>query len=195
MQEEPHVLVTLGSSLKTVRPLGLFPRTASTAGYSTSNTSRGLFEGTDIDLRASGTTAGLRFDFEDRFHIQDIKFIDRGTHSDVPNALNLTVSNESGVGIVRNAVAKQASCIGEYNIGNRRNGGYVGRETYGTVRFEDWRFKEFGNNGLCVGRTPGKVAGIPEQQHIAGQVGRERELRPRGVDRSRSRERFRYTVG
>jgi len=118
-----------------------------------------LFEGIDIDIQQSETTAGLRVVVSDRFHIQDVTYLGRGTHpdSDVTNALTLELGNSDGTGIVRNVKALKGSAIGNYKSGEGRTGAWVGGGTNGTVRFENCRFEEFGNNGLYCGRTPGNV--------------------------------------
>jgi hypothetical protein len=120
---------------------------------------KAVFEGIDIDITTSDTTAGLRFDIDEAFHVQDVEFLGRGTHPDssVVSALVLTLVNSSGTGTVRNVRALEGSAIGHYKSGGGRIGAYVGSGTKGTVRFEQCRFEEFGNNGLYCGRTPGNV--------------------------------------
>ncbi|WP_311173545.1 right-handed parallel beta-helix repeat-containing protein, partial [Halobellus ordinarius] len=118
-----------------------------------------LFENIDIDMRADGTTTGLRIFCRNHFHIQDTEFLGRGlTHdSGQVSAFILGVASESGRGVLRNAVAKKGSRIDGYAGGNGRIGIWVGWSNKGTVRIENCDFREFGNNGTYTSRTPGQV--------------------------------------
>jgi len=119
-----------------------------------------LIENVDIDIRADGTTTGIRLRCRNRFHIQDIEFLGRGTNDSpggTTSAFLLAIRNEDGRGILRNAVAKKGSRIDGYKGGNGRIGVWVGWSNKGTVRIEGCDFREFGNNGVYGSRTPGKV--------------------------------------
>jgi hypothetical protein len=118
-----------------------------------------MIENVDIDMRAAQTTVGVRLACRNRFHIQDVEFLGRGLISadGQVSAFILGISNESGRGILRNAVAKKGSRIDGYAGGNGRIGVWVGWSNKGTVRIEDCDFREFGNNGTYTSRTPGQV--------------------------------------
>jgi hypothetical protein len=120
---------------------------------------RVLIENVDIDMRADGTTTGIRLKCRNQFHIQDIEFLGRGlTHkSGQVSAFLLATRDESGRGVLRNAVAKKGSRIDGYGGGNGRIGVWVGWSNKGTVRIENCDFREFGNNGTYTSRTPGQV--------------------------------------
>ncbi|MUW13521.1 hypothetical protein GJ633_01780 [Halorubrum sp. CBA1125] len=119
-----------------------------------------LIENVDVDIRAPDTTAGIRIKCWNRFHIEDIEFLGRGT-KDSPggttSAFLLALRNEDGRGVLRNAVAKKGSRIDGYEGGNGRIGVWVGWTNKGTVRIEGCDFREFGNNGVYGSRTPGNV--------------------------------------
>jgi len=119
-----------------------------------------LVENVDIDIRADGTTTGIRLLCRNHFHIQDVEYLGRGT-SDSPggttSAFLLAVRNAEGHGVLRNAVAKKGSRVDGYAGGNGRIGVWVGWSNRGTVRIEDCDFREFGNNGTYSSRTPGRV--------------------------------------
>jgi hypothetical protein len=118
-----------------------------------------LFEGIDIDITKTGTTAGLRLSIHTTLHVQDVEYVGRGTHPDsaVTNALTLELSDSDGEGIVRNVTALKGSAIGHYKSGDGRVAVRIGRGTEGTIRIEDCHFEEFGNNALYTSRTPGTV--------------------------------------
>ncbi|SMO53875.1 right-handed parallel beta-helix repeat-containing protein [Halorubrum cibi] len=119
-----------------------------------------LFEGIDLDIREPDTTAGLRINCRNRFHVEDVEFLGRG-RKDSPggttSAFLLAIRNEDGRGVLRNAVAKKGSRIDGYEGGNGRIGVWVGWSNKGTVRIEGCDFREFGNNGIYGSRTPGNV--------------------------------------
>lgn len=134
---------------------------------------KALFEGIDIDTRQTDTTAGLRFDIEDRVHVEGVEYLGRGTHPDdrVVNALSITVTNGTGTGLLRDVTALKGSAIGHYKGGKGRVGVYIGQGNYGTVRIEDCHLEEFGNNGLYCSRTPGTVeviGGTYRNNNVAG---------------------------
>lgn len=119
-----------------------------------------LFEGIDIDISASGTTAGLRFDTNDRFVVQDVEYIGRGTHPNsdwTVNAFYLIVTNPDGQGILRNVKAAKGSAVGRFKEGNGRSAVWVGGDNEGTIRIENCHFEEFGNNACYASKTPGDV--------------------------------------
>ena len=119
-----------------------------------------LIEGVDVDVRAPGTTAGIRLSCRNRFHVEDVEYVGRGTNRSpggTTSAFLLAIRNEGGRGILRNAVAKKGSRIDGYEGGNGRIGVWVGWTNKGTVRIEGCDFREFGNNGVYGSRTPGNV--------------------------------------
>ncbi|WP_311173548.1 hypothetical protein [Halobellus ordinarius] len=120
---------------------------------------RVLIENVDIDIRAADTTAGIRLACARQFHVQDVEFLGRGlTHnSGQVSAFLLSIREEGGRGVLRNAVAKKGSRIDGYAGGNGRIGIWVGWANKGTVRIENCDFREFGNNGTYTSRTPGQV--------------------------------------
>ncbi|GAA0534784.1 hypothetical protein ABNG02_08575 [Halorubrum ejinorense] len=118
-----------------------------------------LIEGIDIDMRANDTTTGIRLLCRNHFHIEDVEFLGRGLtdNSGQISAFLLGITNESGRGVLRNAVAKKGSRVDGYARGNGRIGVWVGWSNKGTVRIEGCDFREFGNNGTYTSRTPGQV--------------------------------------
>ncbi|WP_303646434.1 right-handed parallel beta-helix repeat-containing protein, partial [Halorubrum sp. CBA1125] len=118
-----------------------------------------LIESVDVDMRADGTTTGIRLRCRNRFHIEDIEFLGRGLtdNSGQVSAFLLGITSESGRGVLRNAVAKKGSRADGYARGNGRIGVWVGWTNKGTVRIEGCDFREFGNNGTYTSRTPGQV--------------------------------------
>jgi hypothetical protein len=118
-----------------------------------------LIENVDIDMRADETTTGIRLKCRNRFHVQDVEFLGRGLidNSGQVSAFLLGITNESGRGVLRHAVAKKGSRVDGYARGNGRIGVWVGWSNKGTVRIEDCDFREFGNNGTYTCRTPGQV--------------------------------------
>ena len=119
-----------------------------------------LIENVDVDIRADDTTTGIRLKCRNRFHIQDVEFLGRGTSespSGTPSAFVLAIGDEDGRGVLRNAVAKKGSRIDGYKGGNGRIGVWVGWTNKGTVRIEGCDLREFGNNGVYGSRTPGDV--------------------------------------
>ncbi|GAA0534778.1 hypothetical protein ABNG02_08580 [Halorubrum ejinorense] len=119
-----------------------------------------LIENVDVDVSADDTTTGIRLECRNRFHIQDVEFLGRGTSESpagTPSAFVLAIDNEDGRGVLRNAVAKKGSRIDGYKRGNGRIGVWVGWSNKGTVRIEGCDLREFGNNGVYGSRTPGNV--------------------------------------
>jgi hypothetical protein len=112
-----------------------------------------------VDIRASNTTAGFTFVGDRGLTVENVRFLGRGQHdrSPVVNALALAVRQRSGLGVVRNLVAKQGSAIGHYRAGNGRTGIWAGGRHKGTLRVENCRFDEFGNNAIYASRCPGRV--------------------------------------
>ena len=119
-----------------------------------------LVENVDIDVRAPGTTAGIRLSCRTRFHVEGVEYVGRGTNRSpggTTSAFLLAIRDEDGRGILRNAVAKKGSRIDGYEGGNGRIGAWIGWTNKGTVRVEGCDFREFGNNGVYGSRTPGNV--------------------------------------
>ncbi|QUO46888.1 MULTISPECIES: hypothetical protein [Halorubrum] len=118
-----------------------------------------LIENVDVDMRADGTTTGIRLRCRSRFHIEDVEFLGRGLtdNSGQVSAFLLGITDEDGRGVLRDAVAKKGSRVDGYAGGNGRIGVWVGWTNKGTVRIEGCDFREFGNNGTYSSRTPGQV--------------------------------------
>lgn len=159
-----EVLVSPAGNVGFLAEDGAFPRFVAPSGHNDHllniyHLPKALFEGIDIDIQQTDTTAGLRFDIEDQVHVEDVEFLGRGTHPDsrVTNALDVAVTNVTGKGTVRNVTALKGSAIGHYKSGDGRVGVFIGRSNYGTVRIENCHLEEFGNNGLYCSRTPGTV--------------------------------------
>ena len=132
-----------------------------------------LFSGIDLDVSATGTTAGLRFITRSGFVVEDVEFVGRGFHPDpsVVNALAVAVRNESEQGIVRDIVARRGSAIGHYKGGNGRVGIWVGARHRGRVTIENCHLEEFGNNGIYGSRNPGTVevvGGLYRNNNVSG---------------------------
>jgi len=118
-----------------------------------------LIENVDVDIRAPDTTAGIRLNCRNRFHVEDVEFLGRGRidNSGQVSAFLFAIRSDDGRGVLRNAVAKKGSRIDGYEGGNGRIGVWVGWSNKGTVRIEGCDFREFGNNGTYTSRTPGQV--------------------------------------
>ena len=119
-----------------------------------------LFEAIDIDLTAEDTTAGLRFDTNDGFVIQDVEYLGRGMHSDdtwTVNGFYLIVTNPEGNGLLRNVTAVKGSALGRFKAGNGRVGVWIGGDNQGTICIDNCQFEEFGNNACYTSKTPGNV--------------------------------------
>jgi hypothetical protein len=119
-----------------------------------------LIENVDVDVRAPDTTAGIRLKSRNRFHVEDVEYVGRGTNDSpggTTSAFLFAISSDDGRGLLRNAVAKKGSRIDGYEGGNGRIGVWVGWTNKGTVRIEDCDFREFGNNAIYASRTPGQV--------------------------------------
>jgi hypothetical protein len=120
---------------------------------------RGLFSGIDIDIRADQTVVGLRFDCEERLEVEDVEYLGRGDHPnrEVVYAFGIAVTDPDGLALLRNVRALRGSIIGHYNGGNGRTGIWAGGHHAGTLRVENCRLEEFGNNGMYCSRNPGDV--------------------------------------
>ena len=119
-----------------------------------------LVENVDVDIRAPNTTTGIRLRCQNRFHVEDVEILGRGTNDSpggTTSAFLFAIRNADGTGVVRNAVAKKGSRVDGYAGGNGRIGVWVGWSNKGTVRIEGCDFREFGNNGIYASRTPGQV--------------------------------------
>ncbi len=119
-----------------------------------------LVENVDVDIRAPATTAGIRINCRNRFHVENVEFVGRGTNPSsggTTSAFLLAIRSEDGRGVLRNVVAKKGSRIDGYEGGNGRIGAWIGWSNKGTVRVENCDFREFGNNGVYGSRTPGNV--------------------------------------
>ncbi|WP_017343071.1 right-handed parallel beta-helix repeat-containing protein [Halorubrum sp. T3] len=119
-----------------------------------------LVENVDIDIRAPATTTGIRLNCRNRFHVENVEYVGRGTNGSpggTTSAFLLAIRAEDGRGVLRNVVAKKGSRIDGYEGGNGRIGVWVGWTNKGTVRIEGCDFREFGNNGVYGSRTPGQV--------------------------------------
>lgn len=159
-----EVLISPAGNVGFVAADGASPRFVPPAGFNDHllnfyNLPAVVFEGIDVDLGQADTTAGLRFDVENSFHVEDVEYLGRGTHPDasVTDGLNLAVADATGTGTVKNVTALAGSAIGHYKSGDGRVGIFVGRDNYGTIRIVDCHLEEFGNNGLYCSRTSGTV--------------------------------------
>ncbi len=112
-----------------------------------------LFKG--IDIECEGRSASIIVHCRHRFHVEDVEFHGRGANSGY--AWNFAIDDPDGTGILRDGVAKHGSDPSDYNGGNGRIGVWVGLNHKGTVRVENCDIREFGNNGMYAGRTPGNV--------------------------------------
>lgn len=118
-----------------------------------------LFENIDIDHSANNSVAGLRFNTRNGFHIQDVEFLGRGTHSnnEVVGAVTVSIGNRDADGVIKNVVARKGSAWGHYNGGRGRIGIGVFWPHRGTVKVIDCVMEEFGNNGMYATRHNGNV--------------------------------------
>ena len=137
-----------------------------------------LFEGIDIDQRASGATPALHLGADDDLRVHDVELLGQGIHPDSiprgdpgwsprpgpehgnPHALDFLypiVRSPSGTGLVTDVEANNHGLMGTYNAGNGRSGIWVGVSTEGTITFRNCRIEEFGSNGTYTSRTNGVV--------------------------------------
>lgn len=118
-----------------------------------------VFRGIDFDISAKNTTCSLRIITRDGFRIEDVTYHGRGTHptEEVPFAFYLAATGRRSLGVLRNAVATRGSAVDRYKSGKGRGAVWIGENHRGTIRIEDCRFEEFGNNALYCSRTPGNV--------------------------------------
>ena len=137
-----------------------------------------LFEGIDIDQRASGATPALHLGADDDLQVHDVELLGRGVHPDSipkgepgwspepgadsgnPHVLDFLypiVRSADGTGLVTDVVANNHGLMGTYNAGNGRSGMWVGISTKGTITFRNCRIEEFGSNGTYTSRTNGVV--------------------------------------
>jgi len=137
-----------------------------------------LFEGIDIDQRASGATPALHLGADDDLRVHDVELLGQGIHPDSiprgdpgwsprpgpehgnPHALDFLypiVRSSSGTGLVTDVEANNHGLMGTYNAGNGRSGIWVGVSTEGTITFRNCRIEEFGSNGTYTSRTNGVV--------------------------------------
>ncbi|AUV82748.1 hypothetical protein C2R22_14760 [Salinigranum rubrum] len=113
-----------------------------------------LFEGIDVDVRNNRNT-GLKVYCRTKFHVENVEYLGRGGRSG--QAFNLGLHDERGVGVLRNARVKNGGYMDLYDGGDGRIGIWSGWANKGTLRVLDCDFREFGNNGLYTGRTPGNI--------------------------------------
>jgi hypothetical protein len=132
-----------------------------------------LFENFVIDIQADDTVTGMKVLCPEGFHVENVEFLGRGTHSDsrLPYALLPYVTSAGATGVVKNVVAKQGSAWAHYKGADGRGGIYVGVGHEGTLRVVDCHFEEFGNNGIYASGCPGDVqviGGVYRNNNVAG---------------------------
>jgi phage baseplate assembly protein gpV len=132
-----------------------------------------LFKNIDYDIRADDTTAGMKFNTRNGFHVEDVEYIGRGTHpsSEVVSALTVTIRNPDAVGTIKRLVAKKGSMWARYKGGDGRTGIGVYQPNKGTVRVVDCHLEEFGNNAMYTSRHDGNVqvsGGFFRNNNVAG---------------------------
>jgi hypothetical protein len=118
-----------------------------------------LFEGIDLDLRASNTVAGFRLNVANRLVFEDVEQLGRGTHPDsaVQKFMRADITDTGGVGYIRNVRVEKGSALGQYKAGNGRSCIFVGSKHRGTLKIQSCHFAEFGNNAIYASKTPGDV--------------------------------------
>ena len=132
-----------------------------------------LFENITIDITPDNTVTGMKVLCPDGFHIENVEYVGRGTHSEtpIPGALFPYVTSSGATGVVKNLVAKQGSAWAHYRGAGGRGGIHVGGGHEGTLRVIDCHLAEFGNNGIYGNDTPGNVqveGGVYRNNNVAG---------------------------
>jgi hypothetical protein len=138
-----------------VPPAGFNDRIVEMA-YRTKNA---LVEGVTVDLSAADTTTGFRTEVSRRAVLQSITFEGRGTHpdNDVVNAFSVEATRSDARTVIRDVDIPKGSSLEGYGGGKGRSAIWAGSGMKGTLRVENCRFSEFGNNGIYASKTPGNV--------------------------------------
>ncbi len=114
-----------------------------------------LFKNLNVGMAGPNRSGHMHLDCPSRFYVENVTYLGRGVSTGY--AFNVSVRDPNGTGVLRSVTVKQGSRPDVYNSGNGRIGVWAGLSHQGTLRVENCDFREFGNNGLYTGRTPGKV--------------------------------------
>lgn len=115
-----------------------------------------LFEGVEIDQRANGSDAHLKFVVSDGLRVQDVTVrgftptLGLDTFRMIP-----IVTDSNGTAVIENFSAPDGAEPGVYKNGS--GGLYAGPSNRGTIRLVDCHVEGFSNNGVYMGRSGGPV--------------------------------------
>jgi hypothetical protein len=135
--------------------VGPFVQTEKLGVKNAETVDRFLFKSIDVDMRGPGRSGHMHLRCPSAFYVEGVEYVGRGVNTGF--AFNTAVKETDGRGVLRDVTVRHGSDPSAYNSGNGRIGVWAGLEHRGTLRIERCDFREFGNNGLYTGRTPGDV--------------------------------------